>query len=205
MQLLAQVLLPLAGPGPQVKVDVLLVAAAAARDHQQLTVDYVDHRGATTRRLLEPHRVVRAADRWYLLAWDVNRGAWRTLRLDRLTPETPPGRRFTPHPMPDADATALVADAITTNPYPVTCRLTVFAPAAVVGDLIGPTRGRIRIIDEGSCEVTGGSVSLTEMAWWVIRLGFEVTVHEPPELIDTLNVIHQRLGKIIKDSTARRD
>ena len=64
----------LRGRGPTVDADTLTAIASATRDREQLRFDYLDHNGATTRRTAEPHRLVYTGHRWYLLAWDVDRG-----------------------------------------------------------------------------------------------------------------------------------
>jgi predicted DNA-binding transcriptional regulator YafY len=38
--------------------------------------------------------------RWYLVAWDVPRGDWRTFRVDRIESRTPTGPRFAPRESP---------------------------------------------------------------------------------------------------------
>ena len=49
-----------------------------------LAIDYVDRRGAATRRTVEPHGLLVQAPVWYLLAVDQLRGAPRSFRLDRI-------------------------------------------------------------------------------------------------------------------------
>ena len=194
VELLQQTVVPLTGPGPVVAVDTLLAVAQTVRDRRQLHADYVTHSGREARLLVEPHALVHVRSLWYLLAWNPERDDWRTYRLDRLTPRST-GRAFTPHE--DApDAREHVSAGITTSVYPFRCRLTVRAPAAVVGELVGPLQGQVRALDDSSCEVTGGSVSLQEMALWVARLDQEVVVHEPPELRAHL----RRLGRKLADA-----
>src|SRR6266550_1018177 len=48
------------------------------------------------RRRVEPYRLVNDRRRWYLVAWDTDREAWRTCRADRIELRTPAGPRFTP-------------------------------------------------------------------------------------------------------------
>ena len=48
-----------------------------------MTLDYVDGRGASTRRPVEPMAFARTGNRWYLLAWCRTRRAGRWFRLDR--------------------------------------------------------------------------------------------------------------------------
>ena len=58
----------------------------ACRDHERLRFDYRAHSGATSRRAVEPYRLVNDRRRWYLLAWDLDRDDWRTFRVDRIEP-----------------------------------------------------------------------------------------------------------------------
>lgn len=191
--LLQQTVSDLTGPGPSLDVGVLLAVATAVRDRQQLRAEYADHSGSHSRRLLEPHRVVRSGDRWYLLAWDADRADWRTFRLDRLTPRTPLGRRFDPRPLPPEAAADRVSRGITDSPYRYHLRLTAVGSAATVGERVTPARGRVRAVDEQHCEVTGGGDDLELMALWVARLGLDVVVHEPPELLPHLEDLAIRL------------
>ena len=78
--------LPVPSRGPQVDPDVLTVIASACRDHERLRFDYRAHSGAPSRRSVEPYRLVNDRRRWYLVAWDTDRDAWRTFRVDRIEP-----------------------------------------------------------------------------------------------------------------------
>jgi len=50
-----------------------------------IRIDYVDQKGATTSREIEPQFLYLAVPVWYLLAWDRLRGAVRYFRVDRIT------------------------------------------------------------------------------------------------------------------------
>jgi predicted DNA-binding transcriptional regulator YafY len=102
--------LPEPSGGPQADPEVLTVIASACRDHERLRFDYQAHSGAASRRSVEPYRLVHHRRRWYLVAWDLDRDAWRTFRVDRIEPRTPSGPRFTPRALPpDAEIAAQVA------------------------------------------------------------------------------------------------
>lgn len=45
--------------------------------------------GATSRREVEPYRLVQMDRSWYLHAFDPSRGDWRTFRLDRTSLKRP--------------------------------------------------------------------------------------------------------------------
>ena len=93
---LQSVTVPMANTGPTVDPSTLTAIAAACRDSLRLRFDYRTHDGTSSIRTTEPHRLVHAGRRWYLLGWDVDRQDWRTYRVDRLDPRTPTGPRFTP-------------------------------------------------------------------------------------------------------------
>src|SRR6476619_2350135 len=66
---------------------VLTLVAAACRDHHGLRFDYEDRRGSASQRRIEPHRLVHAEGRWYLVAWDADADDWPTFRVDRFRRE----------------------------------------------------------------------------------------------------------------------
>src|SRR5690606_28185411 len=118
---------PLNGPpaGPRADPRTLTVLAAACRDREVLRFTYRGGDGRETRRAAEPHGLVPAAHRWYLVAYDTGGragpgsgsrggtgdggGGWRSFRVDRLTCPRPTGVRFTPREVPGGDPAAFVA------------------------------------------------------------------------------------------------
>jgi predicted DNA-binding transcriptional regulator YafY len=101
---------------PTVPADVLVAVAQACRGAEQLRFAYEAADGTETSRLVEPHRLVSRGRRWYLVAWDLQRDAWRTFRVDRLSRPFANGVRFTPRELPAEDAAAYVAQALRTVP-----------------------------------------------------------------------------------------
>jgi predicted DNA-binding transcriptional regulator YafY len=195
IDVLQSVTVPLAGAGPTVDPDTLMRIAGACRDHQQLRFDYHDHDGTATTRTTEPHRLVHTGRRWYLLAWDVEREDWRTYRVDRIRPRTPTGPRFAPREWPDADVAAYTAWAASTAAYRYRGRFTVHAPAEAVAERIPPTIGVLEAIDQHTCTLHTGSNSLDELALWVAVIGYDFQVHDPPELIDHIGALVDRLRR----------
>ena len=59
-----------------------------------LVFAYADHVGTTSRRQVEPFRLVSAGRRWYLLAFDLDRDDWRVFRVDRIAEAFATGARF---------------------------------------------------------------------------------------------------------------
>lgn len=191
---ISQATVPLPGPGPVVPADVLTTIAWACRNRERLEFGYRPGRGGelATRRV-EPHRLVQAGYRWYLVARDLDRDDWRTFRADRISSPRPTGVRFVPREPPDA--AAFVATSVTTAPYRYQARVLVHAPAAVVAGLVPPTVAVIEPEAAGGCVLTTGSDSLDALAFHLAGLGHDFTVLDPPELIDRIRVLAGRFSR----------
>jgi predicted DNA-binding transcriptional regulator YafY len=188
---IGQMTVPLAGPGPTVTADTLTAIAQACRIRQRLAFSYRDHDGEITERLVEPHRLVQAGYRWYLVALDVNRSDWRTFRADRIDTPRLTGVRFVLRDPPDAAAFA--ARSVTTAPYRYQVRILVDGPSEEVARLVPPTVGVIEPAGAGQCVLMTGSDSLDAIAFHAAMLGFPITVLEPPELADRMRAIAGQL------------
>jgi predicted DNA-binding transcriptional regulator YafY len=183
------------GGGPSVDPEVLAVVAGACRAHERLRFAYRDHDGGESLRTTEPHRLVHTGRRWYLVAWDVGRRDWRTFRVDRLVPRVPAGPRFTPRPPPAEDVSAYASWAVSTGGYRYQGRFTLHAPAAVVEALVPPTSGTVEPLDDERCTLHAGSNNLDALAVHVGVLGFELEVHEPPELVERFRELAGRFAR----------
>ena len=193
---------PYYGAGPTVDPEMLVLIAAACRDHEQLRFDYTDHAGADTRRRADPHRLVSWGRRWYLVAWDPDRSDWRTFRVDRITLKTPNGPRFVEHELPDADIAAYVASRVSNATWRMHARVIVHTSAAALRDRINPSVGTVEPIDERSCTLITGSDDLPTMAVYLGLLGHDFTVTEPPELIEHLQRLAERYAQAIATGSA---
>jgi len=92
----------LADGGAEVDGGLLMTLARACRDAVRVHFAYTTREGETATRTVEPVQVVAAGRRWYLMAWDTDRGDWRTFRLDRMQDTGATTWRFAPreHPEP---------------------------------------------------------------------------------------------------------
>ena len=70
------------------------------RDHERVRFAYTARDRADTRRDVEPHSLVNAGRRWYLVACDCGREDWRTFRVDRIAKPAAAGVRFSPRELP---------------------------------------------------------------------------------------------------------
>lgn len=158
------VLVPRDEREPTIDPDVLTLIAAACRDHVTLRFAYQDRERAASRRAVEPYRLVNWGRRWYLVAWDTDRGAWRTFRVDRLQPRLPLGQRFTPRPLPDEDVAAYVAGNVAASRWRVQARVIVRAPADEISERIGRWVGAVEPIDDDTCAVELGADRVETLA-----------------------------------------
>ncbi|GCD96483.1 helix-turn-helix transcriptional regulator [Embleya hyalina] len=182
-------------PDTRVDTEALTVLVAACRDRERLRLDYRDHTGAATRRTVEPQRVVNWGRRWYLVAWDVDRDAWRTFRVDRLTPRTPTGPRFAPREDPEGDAARYVAGKVSAAAWRYRARVLVHAPAAEVLERINPAVGTVEVVDAHTCVLDTGADSLDTLAVHLGLLGHDFDVTEPPELVAHLRALTTRYAR----------
>jgi predicted DNA-binding transcriptional regulator YafY len=183
----------------QVDPDVLSTLARASRDHEHVTAGYVDRSGAATERRLEPYRLVTTGRRWYLLAWDRDRQDWRSLRLDRLTAIRTLGTTFAPREAPDA--ATYVRRAITIAPYRYVARVRYHAPESTVVQVFSVSSATIEPDGEHACIVTAGADDPAAMVPWLAMPGCDFEVLEPPELIEAVRAVANRLRRATDEPT----
>ena len=174
----------------------LSVLAAACRDREEVRFDYQRHDGEDSRRLVEPHQLVTAGRRWYLVAWDQRRRDWRTFRLDRLREARLAGVRFAPREIPGGDAGSFVAASLVSIARQYEATLAINAPFAEL-------EGALRWVDHtpigkeaDSCLVQVRSEDLGRLAMTIARIALAapVAVIEPAELVDTVRQLATHLS-----------
>ena len=192
--------LPMPSPGPQVDLDVLTVIASACRDHERLRFDYRAHSGADSRRSVEPYRLVNDRRRWYLVAWDLDRGAWRTFRVDRIELRTPTGPRFTPRALPpDVELAAQVARGVGEATWRYRARVIVHAPATYVQARL-PIPVDVQSLGRDRCAFEPGSDHPQMLALYLGMLDTEFEIVDSPELIDALRNLAGRYHRAVETS-----
>ncbi len=187
---------PREGEPAVVSAETLTMLAAACRDAERVRFDYLAHDGSSSRRDVEPHRLVTWGQRWYLVAWDVPRGDWRTFRVDRIVPRTPTGPRFAPRELPEGDAAAHVSRGVSAAAWRYHARVLVHATASAVLARITPAVGTVEAVDESSCVLSTGADRVETMAVHLGMLDLDFTVLAgPPELATRLRLLAQRYGR----------
>ena len=181
-------------PVPPVGRDVLEAVSAAVRARQELRFDLGDDVRRT-----QPHAVLARGGRWYLLAWDLDRADWRTFRLDRITPRTPLGARFTPRDVPGGDPGAFVAALFrgSRDPgegWPCRGSVVLAVPASAVAPYVGDAA--VEPLDDDRCRVSAGAWSWTGLAASLLRLDADVVEARPRELVDAFAVLATRCAGV---------
>lgn len=184
---------------------VLTELARLARERFGVRFDYADRTATASRRRVEPYRVVNTGMRWYLVGWDLDRGDWRTFRVDRMRSAPSPAARFRARPLSDADVQALVTRGIPSEARRHQARVTVEAPAPEIVERFGRWLGTVTPLGEQACSVTLGADRLEDLAFWLGQLGADFTVVDPPELVAHLGVLARRYARAIAGAGGRSD
>ncbi len=179
--------------GPTVDPQALTVIATACRDSECLRFAYRSRDGTGSRREVEPHSVVNHGRRWYLIAWDRGRDDWRTFRIDRLTKPASTGVRFAARRLPAKGAAAYVEQSITGAPNRYEARVTLHAPAEEIAGRAPSYWGTVEPIDARTCEYRAGDDDIAWLAVRIAMLGVDFEVHEPPELVEHMRALADRL------------
>ncbi|MDH2429449.1 WYL domain-containing protein [Sphaerisporangium sp. TRM90804] len=190
--------------GPQVDSGVLMALSAAVHAREVLRFDYTpasapvgDDDGAPAPpRRAQPHHLVTWGGRWYLVAWDLEREDWRTFRVDRITPRTPTGPRFTPRELPGGDVAAFVAGRFRGTDggdWPCRGEVILDLPAAFVSrhtwDAI------VEELGPGRCRLVLGSWSWHGLAATIGRFDADIEVVGPAELRDAYAHLARRYAR----------
>ncbi|MFD5090490.1 helix-turn-helix transcriptional regulator [Amycolatopsis thailandensis] len=178
-------------PGPRVDAKTLTVLTACCRDHEVLRFGYRSHDGSESVRKVEPYRLVNWGRRWYLVAWDLDRGDWRTYRVDRLNPRVPIGPRFTPRDLPE-DVTDRVRRGVSAAAWRYRADVVVHASAEEVSARINPAVGTVEAVDASTCVLHTGADSIETLAVHLGLLGHPFRATEPPQLVDYLRELADR-------------
>jgi len=175
--------------------EVLTLLAAACRDHHGLRFDYEDRRGSASQRRVEPHRVVHAEGRWYLVAWDSDRQDWRTFRVDRIRSEIVAGHRTAARELSDDEITALISRGVPAAARRYQTRVTVLAPAEAIAERVGPWVGTVEPLDALSCVLETGADDLDVLAVHLGLLNVDFIVSGPPELVAHMRALGERYSR----------
>ncbi|MGY1619595.1 helix-turn-helix transcriptional regulator [Geodermatophilus sp. SYSU D00691] len=177
--------------GGGVEPGVLTSLALACRDAERVEFGYTAARGERTERTVEPFRLVSLGRRWYLVGYDLDRGDWRSFRVDRISGPRGTGARFGPRRFPAEDAAGFVRDRIVELPVRRAAEAVVEAPAEEVRARIGRW-ATVEADGPDRCRVHLDSDDLTWAAAGLALTGARFTAVSPPELRDHLLELARR-------------
>ncbi|TDD33575.1 YafY family transcriptional regulator [Actinomadura sp. KC06] len=184
---------PAADPG------VLAQLAAACVTREKVRFTYTAAAGRETRRHAQPHRLVAAGRRWYLVAYDEDRADWRTFRADRITGPHRTGVRGPERELPGgADAVTWAMDALAGGSGTIRARLRLHLPAEEAAQHVTAWQGVLEPVDDRTCLLHTQSDSLRFLAYRVTLLTVDYTLLDPPELADHLAAIATRATRAIR-------
>ena len=173
-------------------VTALTTVALACRDSDTLTFAYESNRSPRSLRAAQPHKVVTVENRLYLVAWDIDRGDWRTFRVDRITDARRTGKRFAPRHLPIDDPVDYVRSQLGSMPARYRVHATVHAPAEHVREEIAHY-GVVESRDDDSCDLLLAAESLDWAAFCLCAIDAPFIVHGPHEAIEHLRQWADRL------------
>jgi predicted DNA-binding transcriptional regulator YafY len=185
------------GGGPTLDSTTLTTLAMACRGEERLRFSYTPREGESTSRHVEPHRLVSLGRRWYLIAWDLDRGDWRSFRVDRLSEPALTGARFRPREIPGGDPVAWMRSRLATIPTKYDVAVVFRVPAATVEAFVGQW-ATIEPITETTCRLR---MNVDDLHWplWVLGgLGADFTIESPPELRDRARMAAETLIRGVK-------
>jgi len=190
----------LLGETPPVRIDVAAggdevrgCLAEAIEGHRQvrLTYDGLARRG-TTMPVVDPVGIESRDGASYLVAWALDRGDWRSYRLDRIADAESTGEPVTDHGAPP-DAVGAVDDV------PRTVTLDLDAGAAWVAEYY-PTR-EVTNLPDGGVKVVLPVADPGFITGLLLRLGPYVRAVDPPSAaVDALDEARAALGKQVSGS-----
>jgi predicted DNA-binding transcriptional regulator YafY len=195
---------PGATEGPEVDPGTLAAIGAAVHAGEVLRFDYAspETEAEAPPRRAEPHHLVTWSGRWYLVAWDLDRDAWRTFRVDRMRPRELTGPRFEPRELPGGDLAAFVASrfrgsADGSGAWPCRGEATVHAAASEIRPYVGD--GVVEELGPGRCRVVLGAWSWTALAAAFGRFGADLDAVGPPELAEACGELARRYARAAAD------
>lgn len=176
---------------------VLVALAQACRDHERIAFDYKDAKSAETSRRVEPVQLVNVGNRYYLVAFDLDRDDWRSFRVDRALNPSPRALRFAPREVPGGDAAAFVRAGLRGSGQPeVSARIQ--ASAEKLEPLIGRWF-QIQQIDENSCLVRTENMDLRWAAFGLAMSEAKVSDVQPKELRALLDSWISNLAPMLRN------
>jgi predicted DNA-binding transcriptional regulator YafY len=191
------------GGGPAADAETLSALAGACVAHEKVRFAHTKPGGLTSRRLVEPHRLVPEGRRWYLVAYDEQKSGWRIFRVDRISEVHRTGVRVPARELPEgADAATWVKNSLTGRTGSVRATLLLHAPIEWAAENVPPWQGALEAVDDRSCRLHTYADSPGYLAYRITLLPVDYTLLDPPEVAEHLNATVERAARAIRAFTA---
>ncbi len=187
--------LKLTDRSPAISLADVATLASACSERLVTRFEYTGRGDAATAREVEPLRLVHAGQRWYLVAWDPSKEAWRTFRVDRIRKPEVSTARFKARPPPHDDLARYVTESLSSSPYRYRARVLLHSPIEPMQAHVSAFDGMLEPASKTTCLLTTGAHSLDGLAVLVAMLGVEFEVIEPLELLDRMKAVSERLAR----------
>lgn len=195
---LSQVTSAFSVDGPQIDTETLATLAAACRDTLRVHFSYIAADGASSVRVVDPCAVVYSGRRWYLVAFDLDRDAWRTFRLDRIDSALRLGGRGKPRTVPGGDPAAYLKQQLhrhvagaefETEPG----RVRVSAASATIANRVPQQYATVQPDGPDACIVQTNGAWSRHFLLWLAMLDEPIEVLGPPQLFEAARQLGHRL------------
>lgn len=168
--------------------DVLVAVSEAVHLREVLRFTYAGDDDLRPPRRVEPHAVIARNGRCYLLDWDLDRGDWRTHRIDRITPRMRTRVPFTPRTVPGGDPVAFVSarfkGSAQADVWPCTGSVTMTAADVRTVTPYLPEDAVVEPLSDERSRVTLGSWSWPGLAGAFAGFAVDFVVEGPDDLRD---------------------
>ncbi|WP_405654599.1 helix-turn-helix transcriptional regulator [Streptomyces sp. NBC_00019] len=184
------------GDGASIAPETLTVMASTVAGHERLRFAYRAKDGVDSRRVVEPYRLVSTGQRWYLVAYDLDRTDWRTFRVDRVSEPFATGARFPPRELPTGSAAEYLRQSMYRRQETYGIDVTFEASASDIAARLPKWLGAPEESGEGRCRLrTTVGDPVEWMAVRLVMVGCEFTVREPEELVRCVRDLGGRLSR----------
>lgn len=176
-----------------VSTAALTVLSQGCRDREEVRFEYQRRDGEQSSRLVQPHQLMSAGRRWYLVAWDVRRDDWRMFRVDRMAVPRLAGVRFEPRTLPVEDAATFVTNGMRVMTVEHRARVVVAAAPEAIAPVMHWFGAEVVTSENQRTTVDLCAESLDWLASMItiVSVSFDVEIETAPE------GVHERLATAI--------
>jgi predicted DNA-binding transcriptional regulator YafY len=165
---------------------VLLSLAHACRQGMAVQLRQRSAGGGAERRVtVQPHRLVKVGDRWYLVGWGKGRTDWGLYAIERITRADPLGTRLPTPPAPQ-DPAEFARRFLAARPRRHSIRVRLHTSAELARELVNPAVGTISG-EYASCTLSLETDDLDWAARYLVYLNVDFDVLAPAELTTALH------------------